>query len=263
MPRFPSFLSVVFRFLGQLSKSNSPRDTVTIYAGFLMNLSQSADVRKQIADDPSIIATLFEIYEGPEGSAAPKKETNEHLRSSCLYIVRNVVLDEHLHPKLFDKDNVGLIVHLMLPLTGPEKLPEKEMEELPLELQYLGENKRREAKVVHRRLLLESLLQMCATRHGREVLRETNVYYLLREYFNWELVPSLKLLLEDLIGILIKKEEEICVDNGPPIDNLKEVDVPEDVAAKLERLRLEELKGGSSDAVANANESSISEVKES
>ena len=55
---------------------------------------------------------------------------------------------------------MDILPHLLLPLAGPEEFPEDDMEKLPPDLQYLDENKQREADPDIRRMLLDSLLQV-------------------------------------------------------------------------------------------------------
>ena len=57
-------------------------------------------------------------------------------------------------------DTVDILPHLLLPLTGPEEFSEDDMEKLPLDLQYMDENKQRESDPGIRRMLLEALLQV-------------------------------------------------------------------------------------------------------
>ncbi|XP_039570667.1 protein HGH1 homolog [Passer montanus] len=47
---------------------------------------------------------------------------------------------------------------LLLPLAGPEELPEEQMEQLPVDLQYLPPEHRREEEPEIRRMLLETLM---------------------------------------------------------------------------------------------------------
>lgn len=49
---------------------------------------------------------------------------------------------------------------LLLPLAGPEQFEEEEMEHLPLDLQYLPEDKMREPDPDIRKMLLEALLKV-------------------------------------------------------------------------------------------------------
>lgn len=53
-------------------------------------------------------------------------------------------------------------------------------------------------------MLLEALLQLCATKIGREYLRDNNAYIILRELHKWEKDPSVLLACENVVDILIK-----------------------------------------------------------
>ena len=48
----------------------------------------------------------------------------------------------------------------MLPLAGPEEFSEEENDKLPIELQYLGDEKIREEDADIRKILLEALTQV-------------------------------------------------------------------------------------------------------
>lgn len=55
---------------------------------------------------------------------------------------------------------VDILPHLLLPLAGPEEFTDDEMDKLPLELQYLPEDKVREPDPDIRKMLLEALAQV-------------------------------------------------------------------------------------------------------
>ena len=58
-------------------------------------------------------------------------------------------------------DEVDLLPTLLLPLAGPEEVGDDEvMEKLPEDLQYLPEDKQREAEPDIRKMLLETLMQV-------------------------------------------------------------------------------------------------------
>ena len=63
------------------------------------------------------------------------------------------------HDWLLSPD-VDLLPVLLLPLAGPEQFSEEEIERLPLDLQYLPDDKERESDPDIRRMLLESLLKV-------------------------------------------------------------------------------------------------------
>ena len=103
-----------------------------------------------------------------------------------------------------------------------------EVEKLPIDLQYLDENKKIEEDPDIRKLLLEALVQLCATRKCREMIRDQNTYYILRELHKIEKDENVKLACENVVDILIKKEDEIA------LDNYKDIDVPTDVQRQIE-----------------------------
>ena len=64
------------------------------------------------------------------------------------------------HSWLLGSD-IDILPFLLLPLAGPEELSEEEMEGLPEDLQYLGDDKKREDDPDIRKMLIESIMQVC------------------------------------------------------------------------------------------------------
>lgn len=100
--------------------------------------------------------------------------------------------------------------------------------------QYLGPEKMRESDPDIRKMLLDSLHQLCATRKAREFLRSKGTYEILRELHKWENSDAGdKLCLiscENIIDILIKKEDEIGE------ENLKTLEIPCDLIDKFNQI---------------------------
>lgn len=57
-------------------------------------------------------------------------------------------------------DDVDILPSLLLPLAGPEEFTEEETEQLPIDLQYLPDDKIREEDPDIRRMLLEALTKV-------------------------------------------------------------------------------------------------------
>ncbi|EYC42265.1 hypothetical protein Y032_0537g3111 [Ancylostoma ceylanicum] len=133
-----------------------------------------------------------------------------------------------LHQILLDENDVYLLA-LLAPLADCEDdLGDEETQKLPLRLQYY--EGKREDSVEVRQKLVEALYQLCATKHGREHLREKGAYAILRELDKATEGPAgfqpgmvnesgMKLLaaqqehtLHALIGILIRHEDEMAID---------------------------------------------------
>ncbi|XP_042201570.1 protein HGH1 homolog, partial [Callorhinchus milii] len=131
-------------------------------------------------------------------------------------------------------DQVDLLPFLLLPLAGPEELSEDEMEGLPVDLQYLPEDKQREKDPDIRKMLIEAINLLTATKSGREQVRERNAYVVVRELHKWEPEPDVQAACEKLVQVLISDEPE------EGMENLLEVEVPEEIDEKLRQQDEEE-----------------------
>ena len=63
------------------------------------------------------------------------------------------------HEWLLSSD-IDVLPYLLLPLAGSEEFDDEDNEKLPIELQYLGEEKTRESDPTVRKTILEALLQV-------------------------------------------------------------------------------------------------------
>lgn len=154
--------------------------------------------------------------------------SNKIRKMGITRLVRNLCFDTTRHNWLLN--NINILPYLLLPLAGPEEFTDDEIEKLPIQLQYLDLNKQREDNVDLRKMLLESLFQLSATRESRVFLRSNGTYEILRELHKWECINddnSALLECESVVDILIKTEEEIGE------DNLKDVIIPTDLSLKF------------------------------
>ncbi|NWR56018.1 HGH1 protein, partial [Bucorvus abyssinicus] len=76
--------------------------------------------------------------------------------------------------------------------------------------------------------------QLTATKAGRHMVRDRGTYVVLRELHRWEQDPAALAACEKLIQVLIGDEP------GPGMENLLEVDIPEELEKELQRLDDEE-----------------------
>ncbi|XP_066265607.1 protein HGH1 homolog [Branchiostoma lanceolatum] len=190
----------------------------------LSNLTQLREARQFILDRERCVVQRLLPFTQYQGSVIRRGGIVGALKNCCF---------ETAHHEWLLSDDVDILPFLMLPLAGPEEIAEDEMEQLPDELQYLGEDKQREEEPNIRQMLLETLLQLCATKHGRKTLRDKHIYYILRELHTWESQPGLKLAVENVVQILISDEPE-------DVNNLNEVQIPEGVQQQLDQLQREE-----------------------
>lgn len=184
------------------------------------NLTQLAEVRRWFLDPvANRIQKLFPFLT-LETSAIRKHGAAGALKNCCFETESNEWL---LGP------DVDILPRLLFPLMGPEELDEDEMEKLPLDLQYLGSDKQREGNPEIRIMIIEALTQLCATKSCREKLRDSGTYYVMRELHKVETCRPVLVACENLVDILISDEP------GPGMENLKEVEVPQDLVEKFDK----------------------------
>ena len=152
-------------------------------------------------------------------------------------------MDPSHHQWLLDESQVDILPRLLLPLAGPtpDTFDPEEIDALPMDLQYLDEDKAVETDPDLKKMILEALYQLCATRSCREYIRSKNAYLILRELHKSEPDQAMKDTIEDVVQLLIKKEDEIQA------DDLRGVDVPKDVqdqiddeSSQMEKLNVED-----------------------
>ncbi|XP_015240521.1 PREDICTED: protein HGH1 homolog [Cyprinodon variegatus] len=184
----------------------------------LSNLTQLPEARSYMMDQDRCVIQRLLPFTHYEGSLVRRGGVIGTLRNCCF---------EHAHHEWLLSDAVDILPFLLLPLAGPEELTEEENEGLPVDLQYLPEDKKREEDPDIRKMLLETLLLLTATKAGRQTLKQKNVYPILREFHRWEKDVYVAAACEKLIQVLIGDEPE------QGMENLMEVEIPQDVEEKL------------------------------
>ncbi|KAL3856536.1 hypothetical protein ACJMK2_011282 [Sinanodonta woodiana] len=191
-------------------------------AGVLANLSQIRDVRLQLMDKKQcIIQRLLPFVEFKQ---------SEICRTGVVATLKNCSFDTDFHDWLLGEE-VDILPRLLLPLAGPEEFDEDDMEKLPVDLQYLPTDKSRESVSNIRKMLVEAIFQLCATKTGRSYVKSKNTYIIIREYHKWERRndPSNEPAIMNLIDILIGDEP------APGMENLKAVEIPTDLMEKFKK----------------------------
>ena len=203
-------------------------------APFISNLSQVLDARKQILDheNPIIISKLL---------AFTDYQHSHVRRGGIIGTLRNCCFETSSHEWLLKDDNgIDILPRLLLPLAGPtpSDMDPDEVDKLPIDLQYLDDDKKVEQDPDLRKMLLESIHQLCATKDGREAIRLKNAYPILKELHKMETDVNVKLACENVVDILIKKEGsgEITV------DNFHDVEVPPEMVPELVKMDEDYLK---------------------
>lgn len=191
----------------------------------LSNLTQLPEARQFILDKERCVIQRLLPYTQYEQSTTRRGGVVGTLRNCCF---------DYAHHEWLLGDSVDILPFLLLPLAGPEELSEEENEGLPVDLQYLPEDKKRETDPDIRKMLLETLLLLTATKGCRQIMKNKNVYPIMREFHNWEKDPHVISACEKLVQVLISDEPE------EGMENLLEVEIPQDVKEKLKELDAKE-----------------------
>ncbi|XP_053172514.1 protein HGH1 homolog [Scomber japonicus] len=186
----------------------------------LSNLTQLPDARNYMLDKDRCVIQRLLAFTQYQGSAVRRGGVIGTLRNCCF---------DHAHHEWLLSDAVDILPFLLLPLAGPEELSEEENEGLPVDLQYLPEDKKREEDPDIRKMLLETLFLLTATKSGRQTLKDKNAYPILREFHLWEKDVHVGAACEKLVQVLIGDEPE------QGMENLMEVEIPDDVEDKLKQ----------------------------
>lgn len=191
----------------------------------LSNLSQRPAARAFLLDpDRCVVQRLLPLTQYPDSTVR---------RGGVVGTLRNCCF-EHRHHEWLLGPEVDILPFLLLPLAGPEDFSEEEMERLPVDLQYLPPDKQREPDADIRKMLIEAIMLLTATAPGRRQVRDQGAYLILRELHSWEPESDVRGTCEKLIQVLIGDEPE----RG--MENLLEVQVPEDVERQLQELDRQE-----------------------
>lgn len=207
------------------------------FVGFtVVNLSVLPPIRQNIvqggeneSSPPSTTMKLLPIV----CELLTTAETTE-IRECAADVLRNLAFDDSLHGSLLDTSDEYLCSILAPLMDVNDNLDEEEIAKLPVRLQYY--EKERDSSDIVRQKLIEALFQLCATKHGREVLRAKGVYPAMREldkgtetaedkHKKTLLSSQQEHTLHALIGILIRYESEMDVD--PELSSIRELGTSE------------------------------------
>ncbi|KAG7494607.1 hypothetical protein JOB18_034090 [Solea senegalensis] len=191
----------------------------------LSNLTQLPEARNFIMDKDRCVVQRLLPFTQYQASVTRRGGVIGTLHNCCF---------DHVHHEWLLSDAVDILPFLLLPLAGPEELSEEDNEGLPVDLQYLPEDKKREEDPDIRKMLLETLLLLTATKAGRKTLKDKNVYPIMREFHKWEKDVKVSATCEKLVQVLIGDEPE------EGMENLMEVEIPEDVEDKLKEADIKE-----------------------
>ena len=205
-------------------------DRGTAFIVVVSNLTQNGDFRRWLLSKPKNGGIIRLKMLLPFATASP----DSRRREAVLAAVKNCCFCAEHHEIMVDKNGVDLLPNILLVLAdGSHEFTDEENAKLLVELRYLEKSKWREPEWQIRLLVVESLYQLCSTRVGREALRESGAYLILREYHRWEENVGKHQVINDrlfdVIEIIISDEH-----HDEQFDNYHKVEIPEDLKTKFQ-----------------------------
>jgi len=147
-------------------------------------------------------------------------------RKGVASTIKNCCFDLVSHQTFLDRDNVNLLPYILLPIMGSEEYSEEEMDGMPEEIQLLPPDKTRDPDSSIILTHLESLLLLTTGRRGRDILRSSNVYPIIRETHIHVEDDDIGAGCDRLVQVLMRDEapgndvEELDVDDGDVVEIL-------------------------------------------
>ncbi|KAL1918328.1 uncharacterized protein VTP21DRAFT_2988 [Calcarisporiella thermophila] len=127
-------------------------------------------------------------------------------RGSVDSTIKNCCFDTEKHREILDEDEINILPYILLPLCGPEEFDLDDMEGMPEDIQLLPATKKREVDPNLRIILLETLVLLTSTRHGRDVLRAKKVYPVIRAMHLAEQDERVAEAVERVVNMLMRDE---------------------------------------------------------
>jgi len=149
------------------------KDPYSWIALALMNITQLKDGRDLVLNpDRAVFPLLLPFV----------KDSNLNRRRGVLGVMKNCCFDTEAIAWALKETE--MIPALLYPLRGTEQLSAEDMQDMhhSLHNNAIESTKEREQDVECKKLILESFLLLCKTKQNRELLQNSGVYPILREY---------------------------------------------------------------------------------
>jgi len=197
----PELKNILQFFEAVVSRNGVSVELLQWVFAILNNLTQDKDVRHEVMyETPPIFQKMPNLM---------KNFQDQKLHSAILGVVFNCCYLKSDHKHILEQ--LQILPTVLLPLAGPEKLSEEENTEVPELLRNLDSQvpaKERDPSLENRKQCMQILYRLCTLRECREYMREKNAYAVLRGYHLWEEDSESSEYCEDLVNVLIRKEDE-------------------------------------------------------
>lgn len=167
------------------------------------DLAKHAEVRqylvKRQAYDDAIPITKLKVF---------TEHKSDIRRKGVASTLKNVAFDIPSHSLFMADDEINVLPYVLLPIMGNEEYDDDEMDKMLPDLQLLPPDKQRDRDNDIIQTHLETLSLLTTTRKGRDLMREIQVYPIIRETHARVDHEGVRDACDRLVQVLMRDEAE-------------------------------------------------------
>jgi hypothetical protein len=190
----------LFSFIGLFVEiATSPKQNFDFLFSVLADMTLIAKCRRFLSDgDHPIFLRLLNFISDPSYVK----------RGGVVVIVKNCLLEVDRHQAILEDHDDTLLAALLGRLVHPECIfSDEELDKMLLEISLEHRNTPAESDPAIREMIIESVLALGTSYEGRVILREKEVYSIIRECHKLESDEKLRAGLEIIVEYIIRDED--------------------------------------------------------
>lgn len=179
--------------------ATSPKQKFDFLFGVLADMTLTAECRRYLSegDHPIFLRLLTFI-----------NDASFVKRGGVAVVVKNCLLEVDRHQTILEDHDDTLLAALLGRLVHPEcTFSEEELDKMLLEISLEHRNTPAESDPAIREMIVESLIALGTTYEGRVILREKEVYPIIRECHKHETDDKLRGGMEIIVEYIIRDED--------------------------------------------------------
>lgn len=181
-------------------------------------------------------------------------------RSGVASTFKNVAFETDRHSCLLSPSEINILPYLLLPLAGPEEFDDEESSKMLPDLQLLPPEKKRDSDNTILITHLETLLLLTSTRPAREMMREVQVYPIIRECHLHVDDDDVRDACDRLVQLLIRNEEGEEAETAAALEEAKAKAI-EDGTLDAQETKTKQIEGAGDDGAQQHDEEDSEDEK--
>lgn len=183
--------------------ATSPKQKFDFLFSVLADMTLTAECRRYLSEgDQPIFLRLLTFV----------NDSSYVKRGGVAVVVKNCLLEVDRHQTILEDHDDTLLAALLGRLVHPECVfSEEELDKMLLEISLEHRNTPSESDPAIREMIIESLIALGTTYEGRVILREKEVYSIIRECHKHETDDTLRGGMEIIVEYIIRDEDHVNI----------------------------------------------------